>query len=74
MKILLVDDETMSREAMASFLNRPLGHDVTECENGEEALQIYKQTPFPVVLTDIRMPKNGRAGITERNTQSASKH
>lgn len=57
MKILLVDDETMSREAMASFLTRALGHDVTECENGEEALKIYRENHFPVVLTDIRMPK-----------------
>lgn len=55
MRILLVDDEKDSREAIAQFLN-DLGHQITECDNGKEALTLFKEMPFPLVLTDLKMP------------------
>jgi len=57
MEILLVDDEPLIRDILAEFLKDQLGHGVTVCENGREALELFRRTPFPMVLTDIRMPR-----------------
>ena len=55
MKILLVDDEPHSRQAMLWFLKRQQ-HEVTECASGEEALARYTPEEYPLVLSDIQMP------------------
>ncbi|MEW6621976.1 MAG: sigma-54 dependent transcriptional regulator [Bacillota bacterium] len=55
MNILIVDDDRDSRESVADFL-RQLGHKVVECADGREALKVYQEGDFPMVLTDIRMP------------------
>ncbi|HWR39768.1 MAG TPA: sigma-54 dependent transcriptional regulator [Patescibacteria group bacterium] len=55
MRILLVDDEPHSRQAMLWFLKRQ-HHEVTECASGEEALEKYSPEEFPLVLSDIQMP------------------
>lgn len=55
MKILLVDDERSSREAVRWFLQRQ-EHEVTECSNGEDALLQLSTGDYPMVLSDIRMP------------------
>jgi DNA-binding NtrC family response regulator len=60
MRILLVDDDRASRAAVNWFL-KDLGHTVTECANGEEALTKYTADDFPLVLSDIKMP--GMSGI-----------
>ena len=54
--ILLVDDESGSRSSVGKFLHR-LGHNVTECAEGEEALAKYFTGDYPLVLSDIKMPK-----------------
>lgn len=54
MKILLVDDDLDSRTAIEGFLT-DLGHQVVVCRSGSEALKIYKDDDFPMVLTDIQM-------------------
>ncbi|TWH48359.1 sigma-54 dependent transcriptional regulator [Sporomusa sp. KB1] len=56
MNILLVDDDQDSRGHIASFLN-DLGHTVYECGDGVEALPVFQQNCFPMVLSDIKMPK-----------------
>ncbi len=61
MRILLIDDEELSRKAIFDFLAKQLGHEVTECSSGDEALKSYKDKPFPLVISDIRMP--GLSGI-----------
>ncbi|MCE5270144.1 sigma-54 dependent transcriptional regulator [bacterium] len=61
MRILFVDDEPQGRRVISSHLERELGHEVTQCGSGEEALALFRQRPFPMVLTDIRMP--GMDGI-----------
>jgi two-component system, NtrC family, response regulator AtoC len=55
MKILLVDDEQHSRQAMLWFLKRQ-NHDVTECASGEEALAKFSPEEYPMVLSDVQMP------------------
>ena len=56
MRVLLVDDEPLSLKAISGFLTHQLGHDVIECEDGAEALKLYKDNPFPLVISDIRLP------------------
>ena len=53
--ILLVDDSTSMRE-MVSFTLREAGHDVSEAEDGVEALEFAKKTTVNLVITDVNMP------------------
>lgn len=53
--ILLVDDSTSMRE-MVSFTLREAGHDVSEAEDGVEALAFARKTPVNLVITDVNMP------------------
>ena len=56
MRILLADDEQISREMMADYLEGLLGHEVVQCDNGKEALEKFKEEPFRLVVSDIKMP------------------
>lgn len=56
MRILLIDDEELSLKALTGFLTHQLGHDVTDCTDSGEALKLYKAEPYPLVISDIRMP------------------
>ena len=55
MRILLVDDEERSRQAMLWILKK-LNHVVTECADGEEALRVYSPHEYEMVLSDLKMP------------------
>jgi CheY-like chemotaxis protein len=54
-RILLVDDERTLRESVRQLL-RLDHHVVTEANNGAEALGLFAQNRFDVVLTDCVMP------------------
>jgi len=68
MYILLVDDDENSRQWIARFL-RQMGHQVVECETGEDALDTFPSKDFGMILSDIRMP--GISGIELLQTISA---
>jgi signal transduction histidine kinase/FixJ family two-component response regulator len=53
--ILLVDDEPDIREILGLYLAE-MGYRVTTAENGAQALELFRQTKPPIVLTDIKMP------------------
>lgn len=53
-RILVVDDEQSLRIIISQVLSDD-GHDVTVAANGEEALELFQQEPFPIVFTDIVM-------------------
>ena len=53
--ILLVDDSASMRE-MVSFTLKGVGHEVSEAEDGVEALEFAKQTSVDLVVTDVNMP------------------
>jgi len=55
MKILVVDDDAVSRQRLRSALEH-LGHEVTVAEGGQEAAVLLDQSPFQVVITDWLMP------------------
>lgn len=57
--MLVVDDEQDVRDVLTDYLSN-LGYDVTCAENGQEAIQIYQQRHFDIVLSDLLMePMDG---------------
>jgi two-component system NtrC family sensor kinase len=56
MKILVVDDEAISRKLLANYLQK-WGHDVVVAENGAEAWALFCEDRFPIVLSDWMMPE-----------------
>jgi len=66
MNILVVDDDPLSREAVADFLREQLGHNVTELEHPEETVQTIREANVSLVLTDIRMPGQSGLKVLER--------
>jgi CheY-like chemotaxis protein/HPt (histidine-containing phosphotransfer) domain-containing protein len=55
LKILIVDDDEMSRRLMRLLLTRD-GHDVQLAANGVEAVEAVKEQQFDVVFMDLQMP------------------
>ncbi|MDT8438360.1 MAG: response regulator [Wenzhouxiangellaceae bacterium] len=55
-KILAVDDSRSLRR-MVSFTLNQAGHEISEAENGREALAIAAEIPFDLVLMDVNMPE-----------------
>lgn len=54
-RILLVDDEAGIRTVLGIAL-ADSGYEVTTAENGEAALEKFRELRPPIVLTDIKMP------------------
>ena len=54
-KILAVDDSASMR-GMVAFTLRGAGHEVTEAENGQLALDAAGGSAFDLVLADVNMP------------------
>lgn len=61
MRILLIDDDELSRRAINNFLIDPLNHEVDSFDNCSEAFASYQKKRHEVVISDIRMP--GMNGI-----------
>jgi diguanylate cyclase (GGDEF)-like protein len=55
MNILLVDDTRTEQHIMTVRLNE-MGHEVICCSNGQEAIELYEQYDFDLVLMDVIMP------------------
>ena len=60
-KILLAEDQAMVRGALSALLHLNGHYQITEAEDGEQALSLLKRQPFDLLLSDIEMPK--RTGI-----------
>ncbi len=56
MKILIVDDELVSRKTMERLLQR-LGHETVVAKDGMEALEIWEKEKYRMVITDWMMPQ-----------------
>ena len=54
--ILLVEDNPTSQKMLEKILVKE-GFAVTVAENGKEALALFKERFFPIVLTDWLMPE-----------------
>lgn len=55
-KILVVEDEKEIAEAIKIYLEEE-GYEVIICLNSENAISLFKQNEFQLVLLDIMMPK-----------------
>jgi len=64
-RVLLVEDEDVSREVAVRVLTRR-GHAVTAAQNGRAALAIWEADPagIDVLVTDISMPEMGGLELT----------
>ncbi|AUJ71043.1 hybrid sensor histidine kinase/response regulator [Pseudoalteromonas sp. NC201] len=54
--VLLVEDNVLNQQVLTDQLHL-LGYGVEVAENGEEGLELWKKEHFPIVLTDLHMPK-----------------
>ena len=55
-RILIVDDESAIRMLLSmAFINA--GYEVSTAQDGPEAIQLFANECFDVVLTDVMMPK-----------------
>ena len=66
LNLLLVDDEELVRVGTGEML-RDLGHDVTEAEDGQQALALLDDgSSFDAVVTDYKMPRMDGAQLAEQ--------
>ena len=56
LSILIAEDNPVSRRLLEKSLKKA-GHHVVSAQNGREALDLFKQSFFPMVLTDWMMPE-----------------
>ncbi len=52
--ILLIENNTLSRQNMAVFFEN-FGYQVTQTEDGEEAVKLINDIKFDVVITDLQL-------------------
>jgi len=52
--ILIVDDDINGRTALARILEK-IGYEVTVAESGDQALNLFHETSFDLVVTDLKM-------------------
>jgi DNA-binding NtrC family response regulator len=55
-RALIVDDESGTRDLLVSFLEM-IGFETKSAADGVEALQIYKDNPIDIVISDMMMPR-----------------
>jgi DNA-binding NtrC family response regulator len=54
MNILVVDDHEVTRQLLKEVLQKS-GYSIWLAASGEEAVRLYRQQKFPIVISDIRM-------------------
>jgi two-component system chemotaxis sensor kinase CheA/two-component system sensor histidine kinase and response regulator WspE len=65
LRILLVDDSAIAREAEAALL-RSLGHEVDEAVDGEDGWQRLQSGAYQLLVTDVQMPVLDGIDLTRR--------
>jgi CheY-like chemotaxis protein len=65
-RILVVDDEALVALTLQDGLSKLLGGEVTAATSGEQALQLIRQQPFDLLITDYRMPNMNGITLVER--------
>ncbi len=64
-KILLIDDDDIVTQTLAMIL-RTDGHIVTTASNGPDALKIFSENTFDLIITDLFMPQMSGWDIIRR--------
>jgi len=55
-RVLIVEDDQLSQTLLTSFLESE-GYEYCVAQNGQEALDLYSQEFFPIIITDWLMPE-----------------
>ena len=64
-RILLLDDDRALRDVVRMILEEA-GHVVNDAPDGRAGVEMYRESPSDIVITDIRMPeKTGNETILE---------
>lgn len=56
MKVLVVEDNQISRKTVSKFVHK-LGNEVDQCGSAVEAISLIEKGNYDIVLTDIKMPQ-----------------
>ncbi|WP_406698509.1 response regulator [Singulisphaera sp. Ch08] len=65
MKILIADDDSVSRRLLQSYLEK-WGYEVAAVRDGAEAWRLFEVDQFPMVITDWMMPELDGPGLLRR--------
>ena len=65
MKILIADDDSVSRRLLQSYLQK-WGYEVIAAQDGAEAWRLFEDGQFPMVITDWMMPEIDGSGLLRR--------
>ena len=55
LRVLVVEDDPNSRKVLVHALDA-MKAELTLAENGQQAVEAFRKTPFDIVLMDLRMP------------------
>jgi two-component system, cell cycle response regulator DivK len=55
-RILIVEDNPVNLE-LVRYLLEKAGHTVLTAENGQQGLQLARQVPLDLIISDLRMPE-----------------
>ena len=64
-KILIVEDNEMNMRLFSDLL-KTKGHEVIECPEGLQALELTKNSRPDLILMDIQMPRISGLAVTEQ--------
>lgn len=56
-KVLVVDDEVMITTTLSTLIKLMAKHDVVQCKNPAEAIELLKDAKFDMVISDFMMPQ-----------------
>jgi CheY-like chemotaxis protein len=54
--ILVAEDNVINQKLASALLNK-LGHEVTLANNGQEAIDLWSKNPYDLILMDVQMPE-----------------
>lgn len=69
-KILVVDDDTLMRKSIVTFL-QDNGYEVLQAQDGEEGLDVFRRQAPDLILLDLRMPKMDGLEVLEAITKES---
>lgn len=55
-RILVIDDDVVFRQMLRKVLERA-GYETTEAADGKEGIELFREAPADLVITDIIMPE-----------------